>query len=351
MTSQRKNKSRGADANVLHRFQALHIEPEEEQVDFISASAQVRLETAKTIISRNSSPDIPFDQSINPYRGCEHGCAYCYARASHVYLELSPGLDFETILYAKQNCAELLRQELTAGNYQCQTISLGNITDAYQPIEREMKLTRSIIEILAKARHPTSIATKSALILRDIELLSAMASDNLLHVAVSITSLDHELSRKMEPRAASPQRRLGVINRLTEAGIPVSVLLAPVIPSINDHEIEKIVTASKQAGAVAINYLILRLPYEVKDVFQEWLQSYFPERSAKVINKLHSLFDGQAYRAGFGTRMRGQGEYAALINSRFKLASKKANLGNDFVEIRTDLFAPHLLSENQLNLF
>jgi DNA repair photolyase len=351
LASPRKNKGRGADGNVLHRFQRLHVEPEGEQHDSVSTSTQVHLETAKKIISRNASPDIPFNQSINPYRGCEHGCAYCYARANHAYLELSPGLDFETILYAKQNCAQLLREELSAKNYQCQTISLGNITDAYQPVEREMRLTRSLIELLAKAKHPLSIVTKSALILRDMDLLSAMAKDDLVHIAISLTSLDHDLSRKMEPRAASPQRRLEVIEKLVDAGIPVSVLLAPIIPSINDHEIEKIIAAVKQAGAASINYLVLRLPHEVKDVFQDWLQNYYPDRYAKVINKLHSLFDGQVYRAGFGKRMRGQGEYAALINSRFKLACKKTDLSNVFIETRTDLFAPHLLHENQLNLF
>lgn len=351
MASHRENKSRGADANVVHRFQTLHVEPEEEQDDFTITSTQVRLETAKTIISRNTSPDIPFNQSINPYRGCEHGCSYCYARASHAYLELSPGLDFETILYAKQNSVQLLRQELGAKHYQCQTMSLGNITDAYQPVERDMKLTRSIIQLLAKVRHPVSVVTKSALILRDIDLLSAMAKDDLVHVSISLTSLDHDLSRKMEPRAASPQRRLEVIEKLANAGIPVSVLLAPVIPSINDHEIEKIIAAAKQAGAASINYLMLRLPYEVKDVFQDWLQSYFPDRYVKVINKLQSLFDGQVYQAEFGKRMRGQGEYAALINSRFKLACKKVDLSDEFIVTRKDLFAPHLLHESQLNLF
>lgn len=346
-----KNKSRGAYENVLHRFQSFEFEVDNEHGENKSANTQVRLETAKSIISKNSSPDIPFEQSINPYRGCEHGCSYCYARASHAYLELSPGLDFEIILYAKENCAELLKQEITSRQYQCASISLGNITDAYQPVERELKLTRSIIEVLAKARHPVSIVTKSALILRDIDLLAEMAKDNLVHVAISITSLDHILSRKMEPRAASPRRRLEVIERLVAAGIPVSVLLAPVIPSINDHEIENIVHASKKSGACNINYLILRLPHEVKDVFLAWLQRYFPERQAKVLNKLHSLFDGKAYRADFGTRMRGEGDYAALINSRFKLARKKASYKIDFIEARTDLFAPHLLSENQLNLF
>lgn len=346
-------KGRGASINVDHRFMLRHIEQDEEEFtcEPVVNKTTVRFEQARTIITKNTSPDVPFNQSINPYRGCEHGCSYCFARASHAYLELSPGLDFETILFAKENSADLLVSELASNSYCCETIALGNNTDAYQPIERSLKITRSILEIFERVRHPVSIVTKSALVLRDLDLLASLAQDNLVHVAISLTSLNHSLSAKMEPRAAAPARRLQVIQRLRAAGIPVSALIAPVIPSINDNEIESLIAAAKQNGAQTVNYVILRLPHEVKDVFQNWLRINFPLRYAKVMKKLNAMFGGDVYRSEFGMRMRGQGEYAELIKSRFLLASKKAKLSNRFIELKCDMFRPDLLSTEQLNLF
>lgn len=345
-------KGRGAAINVAHRFTLEQIERDESfEADKRQYKTQVRIEQAKTIISKNTSPDIPFDQSINPYRGCEHGCSYCYARASHAYLELSPGLDFETILYAKRNAPQLLGVELAKKTYRCQSIALGNNTDAYQPIERKLKITRGILEVLERTRHPVSIVTKSALILRDLDLLTSLAKDNLVHVAISLTSLDHSLAASMEPRAVAPNRRLHVMQRLHAAGVPVSALIAPIIPSINDNEIESLVHAAQQHGADSANYVVLRLPHEVEDVFKQWLRVYFPARYTKVMNKLTSMFAGKVYRSQYGTRMRGEGEYARLIHSRFKLASKKAGLSSNFVDLNTDLFRPDLLQQDQLALF
>ena len=345
-------KGRGAIANVAHRFTVEQIEVDENIAKQTHGfQTDVRLEQAKKIISRNSSPDIPFNQSINPYRGCEHGCSYCYARASHAYLELSPGLDFETKLFAKRNAPECLSVELGSKSYVCEVIALGNNTDAYQPIERKLKITRAIVEILERARHPVSIVTKSALIMRDIDLLASLAKDNLVHVTISLTTLDHSLAAKMEPRAAAPSKRLQVLERLRAAGIPVSVLIAPIIPDINDSEIEALLHAAKQHGASNANYVVLRLPHEVEEVFQDWLRTYFPLRYKKVMNKLASMFGGKVYQSQFGQRMRGSGEFASLINARFKVASRKAGITNDFVELRTDLFRPDLLQLDQLPLF
>lgn len=345
-------KGRGATANVVHRFTVEHIEADESITEHAQKiQTDIRFEQAKKIISRNSSPDIPFKQSINPYRGCEHGCSYCYARASHAYLELSPGLDFETKLFAKRNASECLSVELARKSYVCDVIALGNNTDAYQPIERKLKITRAIVEVLERTRHPVSIVTKSALILRDIDLLASLARDNLVHVAVSLTTLDHSLAAKMEPRAAAPSKRLQVIERLRAAGIPVSVLIAPIIPDINDSEIESLLYAAKRSGAGNANYVVLRLPHEVEEVFQKWLRANFPLRYNKVMNKLASMFDGKVYQSEFGKRMRGSGEFAALINARFKVASRKAGFNNDFVELRRDLFRPDLLQVDQLALF
>lgn len=343
-------RGRGAVANVAHRFESVSRQALE-YAHTISPKTQILPDTAKTIISRNQSPDIPFSQSINPYRGCEHGCAYCYARATHAYLELSPGLDFETILYAKHNAPELLINELTTPSYQCGTIALGNNTDAYQPIERKLNITGRIMEIFERANHPVSIVTKSSLILRDIDVLTSLAGRQLIHVAISLTTLDHSLAMKMEPRAVAPGRRLQTIEYLSQAGIPVSVLLAPIIPGINDEEIEEILHAAKQAGASHANFVMLRLPHEVKDVFFNWLGSYFPLRKNKIKNKLLSMHNGAVYRAEFGARMRGSGEYAKIIQARFKLACKKAGLARSFIDLRTDLFSPHLLQQDQLSLF
>jgi len=280
-------------------------------------------DTAKSIISYNQSPDVPFDRSINPYRGCEHGCVYCYARPSHAYLGYSPGLDFETKLIYKANAAELLRTELAKKSYQCQPIALGINTDAYQPIEAKLGITREILSVLAQHQHPVSIVTKSAMIERDLDLLAPLAEKNLLHVAVSITSLDRELSRHLEPRAAAPQRRLKTIETLAEAGIPVSVFVAPLIPILTDNELEKILSAARQAGAQDAMYILLRLPFEISDLFEQWLQQHAPLKAERVMNRIRDSRGGKTYDANFAHRMTGTGVFAQLIKQRFKLAYAK----------------------------
>lgn len=283
-------------------------------------------EPARSIISRNQSPDIPFAQSINPYRGCEHGCIYCYARPSHAYLNLSPGVDFETKLFYKQHAAELLEQELRKPSYLPTPITLGANTDPYQPIERKLKVTRSILEVLQRFRHPVSIITKSTLLAGDLDILAAMAKQNLITVMVSITTLDENLKRSLEPRAAGPEARLRTIHALALQGVPVGVLNAPIIPMVNDREIEHVLKRAAQAGASYAGYVLLRLPYEVKDLFREWLNVHLPERAAHVMSLIRQMRGGKDYDSEFGSRMRGTGEYAELIAQRFALACKKYHL-------------------------
>lgn len=284
---------------------------------------ELSIDSSRSIISYNDSPDVPFDRSINPYRGCEHGCVYCFARPTHAYLGLSPGLDFESRLSYKPDAAAQLRAELGRSAYRCAPIALGINTDAYQPVERHLGITRDIIEVLGEFRHPFSIITKSALIERDIDLLSALAAQNLAHVAVSITTLDRSLARTLEPRAAAPERRLKIIRRLHAAGIPVSVLIAPLIPVLTDHELEKVMTAVREAGALDVGYVLLRLPLEVADLFEQWLQHHQPLKAAHVMNRLRDCRDGKLYDNRFGHRMRGGGEYAELLRRRFHLAYEK----------------------------
>lgn len=283
----------------------------------------VREEAARSIISRNRSPDVGFSQSLNPYRGCEHGCSYCFARPSHAYLGLSPGLDFETRIFAKTNAPELLRQELARPGYQVSPIALGINTDAYQPTERKLQLTRKIIEVLAEARHPFSLITKNALILRDIDLLRSLARDNLVQVYLSVTSLDNRLSAALEPRASAPHSRLRAIRALHEAGVPVGAMLAPVIPWVNDHELEAVLQAVREAGGGSAGYVLLRLPHEVAPLFRDWLQTHVPDRAAHVMSTLNQLRGGKDYDAAFGKRMRGEGVYADLLARRFALALKR----------------------------
>lgn len=285
-------------------------------------------ERARTIISRNSSPDIPFDRSINAYRGCEHGCIYCYARPTHAYLDLSPGLDFETKLTFKPNAAELLRKELAARNYVVRPIAMGTNTDPYQPIERDKAVTRALLEVLAETRHPVTITTKGSLIERDIDLLADLARDRLVAVMISITTLDNGLKRVLEPRAASPARRLATTERLAAAGIPVGLMLAPVIPFINDDELEAIVAQAAAAGASSAHYILLRLPLEVKDLFREWLQAHYPLRADRVMAVLGHMRGGKDYDARFGVRMRGEGVYATLLAKRFQQAAQRAGLSS-----------------------
>ena len=306
-----------------------------------SRATEVRRETAKTVISRNQSPDVGFDRSVNPYRGCEHGCIYCFARPSHAYWDLSPGIDFETKLIAKTNLASRLEEELQKPGYVPRPIALGINTDAYQPIEREQRLTRQALEVLLRYKHPVSIITKGALILRDLDLLAELASQRLVSVAFSLTTLDDELKRIMEPRAAAPAARLRAMRTLHEAGVPVSVLCAPMIPMINDMELEHLLEAARDAGARSAGYVLLRLPLEIADLFEEWLQAHFPERAAHVMSLIRQSRGGKNYDSRFGSRMRGEGQFAELLAQRFRLAKRKFGLDNrEYEGLDCSLFAP-----------
>ncbi len=286
----------------------------------------VKAEAARSVITRNNSPDVPFDRSINPYRGCEHGCVYCYARPSHAYVNLSPGLDFETRLFFKQNAARLLEDELARPGYRCEPITLGANTDPYQPVEKRLRVTRRLLEVLQRFRHPVSIITKGALVERDIDILAAMAADGLASVIVSVTTLDDELKRTLEPRAAAPAARLRSIRRLTDAGIPVGVLVAPIIPAINDREIEAVVEACARAGARSAGYVLLRLPHEVAGLFREWLAGHYPQRAGHVMSLIAQMRGGKEYDATFGRRMSGTGPVADIIARRFRAACRRHGL-------------------------
>lgn len=293
--------------------------------DITSApKTELREEVARSVLTRNQSPDIPFDQSLNPYRGCEHGCSYCFARPSHAYLDLSPGLDFETRIFAKTNAPEVLRRELAKAGYRVSPISLGINTDAYQPVERKLQLTRRIIAVLAETRHPFSLITKNALVERDLDLLVPMARENLVHVYFSITTLDNALSSRLEPRASAPHSRLKAVKRLSEAGIPVGVMFAPVIPWVNDQALEAVLDAASAHGATAAGYVLLRLPHEVAPLFRDWLQTHLPDRAAHVMRTIQQLRGGKDYDSRFGKRLSGEGVYADLLARRFALALKRA---------------------------
>ncbi|OAE16902.1 radical SAM protein [Pseudomonas brenneri] len=287
---------------------------------------EVRIETAKTIITRNTSPDLPFDRSINPYRGCEHGCIYCYARPSHAYWDMSPGLDFETKLIAKSNAAQVLEQQLSKPGYVCAPINLGSNTDPYQPIEREYQITRQTLEVLLRYRHPVTIVTKGSLILRDLDLLTELARQRLVAVMISLTSLDDELKRILEPRAAAPKARLRAIRVMREAGIPVGVLCSPMIPMINDSELESLLAEAHAAGAQSAAYMMLRLPLEVAPLFEEWLAAHYPQRAAHVMSLVRQVRGGEVYDSRFGVRMRGEGPFADLLAQRFAKAIKRLGL-------------------------
>lgn len=324
-------KGRGASTYLPGRFETRTSEAVDdgwavdESEEFAAARLRtdVRPEIARSIISRNNSPDVGFSQSVNPYRGCEHGCSYCFARPSHAYLNLSPGLDFETRIFAKTNAAEVLRRELAKPGYVPQPIALGINTDAYQPIERKLGLTRQLIEVMLETRHPFSLITKNALVERDMDLLAPLAEQQLVSVHFSVTSLDPHLSAKLEPRASAPHARLRAMRRLSEAGIPVGVMVAPVIPWINDAELEAVLEAAREAGARSAGYVLLRLPYEVAPLFRDWLEAHYPQRAGHVMSTINQLRGGKDYDSRFGTRMRGEGVYADLLANRFKLASKR----------------------------
>jgi DNA repair photolyase len=317
------HKGRGAVTNRSGRFERFHYVPLEER-DKIETV--VTPDESRSILSRNDSPDVPFDVSINPYRGCEHGCIYCFARPTHAYLGLSPGLDFETRIFSKPRAPELLRKELEKPSYRCQVIALGANTDPYQPVERDLGITRGVLEVLAEHDHPVSVVTKSQLVLRDIDILSKMAAKRLASVFVSLTTLDPELARRMEPRASAPEKRLEAIRRLSAEGVPVGVLASPMIPALNDSELERILEQASSAGAEVAGYILLRLPLELKDLFAEWLEANYPTKAKHVLSLVRETRDGELYQSEFGKRMRGSGPYAALLEKRFQVAVRKYGL-------------------------
>ena len=308
------------------------------------------VDTARRVITYNNSPDIPFDRSINPYRGCEHGCVYCFARPTHAYYGLSPGLDFESRLFYKPDAATLLRRELREPGYRPATITMGTNTDPYQPVERETGLTRSILQVLQEHRHPVSIVTKSTLVLRDMDILADMARRRLASVCISVTTLDRRLARLMEPRAPTPQRRLEAIEALNTAGVPTGALVAPIIPALNDMEIDRIVAALAEAKAVSAGYVLLRLPLEIKDLFEEWLAEHYPDRKKHVLSLIRQTRVGALYRAEWGTRMKGSGPYADLIKRRFEMALKRHGLTRRSLDLDVSAFRPPPAPGDQLSL-
>lgn len=351
-----KTKNRGAISNPDGRFEKENREDfhdgwdlEEETLPFLETT--LFKETSKSIITTNDSPDIGFDQSINPYRGCEHGCIYCYARPAHSYVNLSPGLDFETKIFYKPNAAELLESELNKKKYVCKNIVIGANTDPYQPTESKLQITRKLLEVLNRYNHPVSLITKGSLIERDLDILSEMASKNLVKVAVSVTTLSTQLKTTLEPRTAAPKARIRVIRNLTTAGIPVRTMVAPIIPMINDMEIEKILQAVSEAGAKQASYVLVRLPHEVKDLFREWLEQHYPDRAQHVMSLIMQMRGGREYDSTFGKRMKGEGNFAELIATRFYLACKKYGLNvKSDPPLTTSLFKRPSES-SQLDLF
>ncbi|MBV9517359.1 MAG: PA0069 family radical SAM protein [Hyphomicrobiales bacterium] len=342
-----RRRGRGTLTNRSGRYEPLsresfddgwRIENDDEIDPKESFRTEVTIERARSIISRNDSPDLSFDRSINPYRGCEHGCVYCFARPTHAYMGLSPGLDFETKLFAKPNAAELLEKELSHPSYSPRVIAIGTNTDPYQPIERKYRIMRGVLEVMSRFNHPVGIVTKSALVARDIDILAPMAEKGLAKVALSVTTLDAALAREMEPRAATPSRRLATIKTLASAGIPVSVLVAPVIPSLNDGEIEKVLAAAREAGAQDAGYVLLRLPLELRHLVREWLLEHHPGKLDRVMSLVKSTRDGKDYDARFGVRQTGEGPYAWTIGRRFEIAARKLGFNRERTRVRTDLF-------------
>jgi DNA repair photolyase len=340
----RPRKGRGAVSNRSGRFEAVArirtddgwtADPEE---DPPAVATTLTVDASRTIVTRNESPDVPFDRSINPYKGCEHGCVYCFARPTHAYLGLSPGLDFETRLFWKPDAPTLLDRELRRAGYEPRTLALGANTDAYQPVERDLRLTRRIIEVLSAFRHPFGIITKSALVLRDLDLIAPMAAEGLAGVSVSVTTLDRDLARRMEPRASTPAKRLEAIRRLADAGVPVAILASPMIPALNDHELEAILAAGAEAGATAANTILLRLPLELAGLFEEWLRTHVPDRADRVLSLIRQSRGGSLYRSAFGERMAGTGPHADLLRARFRAAVRRYGLGGRRWDLRTDLF-------------
>jgi DNA repair photolyase len=350
-----RRRGRGAQTNASGRFEPRVLVAFDDGwksiEDLPPFKTEVAIDTARKVITRNASPDIPFDRSINPYRGCEHGCIYCFARPTHAYLGLSPGLDFESKLYMKPDAPELLERELSASNYKPRIIAIGTNTDPYQPIERRYAIVRRILETLERAGHPVGIVTKSDLVIRDIDILSRMASRKLVRVGISVTSLDAKLARVMEPRAPTPARRLEALRALAAAGVPTTVMVAPVIPAINDAEVERILEAAAACGAEAAGYVLLRLPLEVRDLFREWLQANFPDRERHVFALIRQTRGGKDYDATFGKRMTGGGPYAWMIGKRFETTCSRLGLNVHKTELTTEHFKPPQPASEQLSLF
>ena len=349
-----RRRARGAVSNVAGRFDLARSEIDdgwdipEERAKF---QTQVSVEVARSLINYNRSPDLPFDRSINPYRGCEHGCIYCFARPTHAYLGLSPGLDFETRLIARPNAPDVLRHELSARRYKVAPIAIGTNTDPYQPIEKEYETTRSCLKVLAEFNHPVAIVTKGAMIERDLDILGPMAAKGLVRVGVSLTTMDADLSRRMEPRAPSPARRLLMIQRLVQGGVPVRVMTSPVIPGLTDHELEALLEAGRDAGADAASWIMLRLPREVSPLWQDWLAEHQPGRAGRVMARLREMHGGRDYDPRWGHRMRGEGKYAEMVAQRFKAATRRLGLDRTTMKLRCDLFAVPAQAGDQLSLF
>lgn len=348
-------KGRGAVSNPGGRFETHQREDFDDGWDSPAheprPATRVQADASRSLLVYNESPDLPFDRSINPYRGCEHGCIYCFARPTHAYLGLSPGLDFETRLFSKTDAAGLLERELRKPGYRCQPIALGVNTDAYQPIERKLEITRQLLQVLQQFRHPLTVITRSALVERDLALLREMARDRLVSVTISITTLDAALARKLEPRAASPRRRLQTIRTLSEAGVPVSVMVAPVIPVLTDTELDSILDAASQAGAQSAGYILLRLPLEVSELFQQWLQAHYPLKAAHVMTRVRDTRGGRDYNSRFGERMRGSGAFADMIAQRFALTCRKLGLASREHALNRDAFHVPVRSGEQLDMF
>ena len=352
------HKGRGAGSNPAGRFDTARSEAVDdgwssvETEEFASSSPGTSFlpDLTKNLIATNTSPDIPFEQSINAYKGCEHGCVYCFARPTHAYLDLSPGLDFETKIFYKTDVVARLEEALDHPRYVCSTIAMGTNTDPYQPAEKQFRITRQILETTLACRHPVSITTKGSLVLRDLDLLRQMAEQNLVSVMVSITTLDNALKTKLEPRTASPAARLRVVEAMAKAGVPVAVMAAPMIPVINDHELEAIVEAAANAGARSVRYILLRLPFEVADLFREWLDEHYPLKADHVMNRVRDMRGGREYRSEWGTRMRGEGAFAELLAKRHAVATRKHGVDSALPELRTDLFRPKR-RQRQMELF
>ncbi|MDE2285615.1 MAG: PA0069 family radical SAM protein [Hyphomicrobiales bacterium] len=350
-----RRRGRGTGSNASGRYEPLArvaFDDGWQNIDDLPPfKTSVTVDATRRVITRNDSPDISFDRSINPYRGCEHGCVYCFARPTHAYLGLSPGLDFESKLFMKPNAPELLERELSAPGYQPKIIAIGTNTDPYQPIERRHQIMRRILEVLERAGHPVGIVTKSALVLRDLDILARMASRDLVKVALSVTTLDPKLARIMEPRASTPPRRLEALRQLVNAGIPTSTLVAPVIPAINDAEIERILEAVASTGVRHAGYVLLRLPLEVRDLFREWLMENFPDRHRHVFKLIRDMRGGKDYDSSFGRRMTGSGPIAWMIGRRFEIACEKLGFNATSVKTTTRHFSPPLAASDQLSLF